>query len=70
MAVLAAVFTANGSYQSGTAFVAGLQPAMALGAVVVGLGAMAAVALPGRVPSTGVHSQSLQGITEAPMATA
>ncbi len=70
VAVLAAVFTANGSYQSGTAFVAGLQPAMAVGAVVVGLGALAAVALPGRVPSIGVHTQSLQGVTEAPMATA
>ncbi len=70
VAVLAAVFTANGSYQSGTAFVAGLQPAMAVGAVVVGLGALAAVALPGRVPSIGVHTQSLQGVTQAPIATA
>ena len=38
VAVLAAVFTANGSYNDPTAYVAGLQPAIALGAVVVGIG--------------------------------
>ena len=70
VAVLAAVFTANGSYQSATAFVDGLQPAMALGAVIVALGAVAAVALPGRVPPTRARAESLVGVTEAPMATA
>ena len=70
VAVLAAVFAANGSYQSATAFVDGLQPAMALGAVIVGLGAAAAVALPGRVPPTGARAESLVGVSGAPMATA
>ena len=48
VAVLAAVFTANGSYVSPDEFVDGLIPAMQVGAVVVGLGALAALALPGR----------------------
>jgi EmrB/QacA subfamily drug resistance transporter len=48
VAVLAAVFTANGSYNDPTAYVAGLQPAIALGAVVVGLGAVAALFIPAR----------------------
>jgi len=48
VAVLAAVFTANGSYVSPAGFVEGLIPAMQVGAVVVGLGALAAVLLPGR----------------------
>ena len=49
VAVLAAIFTANGSYASGAGYVAGLVPAMQLGAVVVALGAVAALALPGRL---------------------
>jgi EmrB/QacA subfamily drug resistance transporter len=48
VAVLAAVFTANGSYNDPTAYVAGLQPAIALGAVVVGIGAIAALFIPAR----------------------
>ncbi|HEV8402575.1 MAG TPA: DHA2 family efflux MFS transporter permease subunit [Candidatus Limnocylindrales bacterium] len=48
VAVLAAVFTANGSYNDPTAYVAGLQPAIALGAIVVGLGAVAALFIPAR----------------------
>jgi MFS family permease len=51
VAVLASVFTANGSYASAAGFVEGLLPAMQVGAVVVGLGAFAAMALPGRAPS-------------------
>ena len=39
VAVLAAIFSANGDYGSPAAYVAGLQPAIAVGAVVVGLGA-------------------------------
>jgi EmrB/QacA subfamily drug resistance transporter len=48
VAVLASVFSANGSYASGTAFVDGLVPAMQVGALIVALGAAAALALPGR----------------------
>jgi EmrB/QacA subfamily drug resistance transporter len=49
VAVLATVFTANGSYASGATFVQGLTPALQVGAVVVLLGALTALALPGRV---------------------
>jgi EmrB/QacA subfamily drug resistance transporter len=48
VAVLAAVFTANGSYNDPVAYVAGLQPAIAIGAVVVGIGAIAALFIPAR----------------------
>lgn len=47
VAVLAAIFSANGSYVSPSEYVGGLIPAMAVGAVVVGSGAIAALALPG-----------------------
>jgi EmrB/QacA subfamily drug resistance transporter len=75
VAVLAAVFSANGSYVSPDAFVDGLVPAMGLGAVVVGLGAVAAVALPGRARgTTPAHEDgragTLSGSPEAPLATA
>jgi EmrB/QacA subfamily drug resistance transporter len=48
VAVLASVFSANGNYGSGIAYVDGLIPAIQVGAVVVALGALAALALPGR----------------------
>ena len=48
VAVLASVFSANGNYGSGAAYVDGLVPALQLGAVIVAIGALAAVALPGR----------------------
>jgi EmrB/QacA subfamily drug resistance transporter len=48
VAVLAAVFAANGSYTSPQAYVDGLVPALTIGAVVVALGGLAALALPGR----------------------
>ena len=48
VAVLASVFSANGSYASGTSYVAGLVPALQVGAVVVFFGVLAAIALPGR----------------------
>jgi EmrB/QacA subfamily drug resistance transporter len=46
VAVLAAIFSANGDYGSPVAYVAGLQPAIAVGAVVVGIGALAALFIP------------------------
>ena len=75
VAVLAAVFTANGSYVSPVDFVEGLVPSMQLGAVVVGLGALAALALPGRAQATDAETaddraESPVGVGEAPMATA
>ena len=48
VAVMTAVFSANGGYTSGESFVAGLTPAVALGAVVLAVGAGAALFLPGR----------------------
>jgi EmrB/QacA subfamily drug resistance transporter len=48
VAVLAAIFSANGSYASPTAYVNGLQPAIAAGAAVVALGALAAAFIPAR----------------------
>ena len=48
VAVLASVFSANGSYVSPTAFVDGLVPAVWVGAFIVAVGAVVALALPGR----------------------
>jgi EmrB/QacA subfamily drug resistance transporter len=48
VAVLAAVFSANGDYGSGPGYVDGLIPAIQVGALIVALGAVAALALPGR----------------------
>jgi EmrB/QacA subfamily drug resistance transporter len=48
VAVLASVFAASGSYQSGQAFVDGIVPALRIGAIVVAAGAVVALALSGR----------------------
>src|SRR6478735_11170691 len=48
VAVLAAVFSAHGGYQSGQAFVDGLQPALYVGAAVLAAGAVAALLVPGK----------------------
>ena len=49
VAVLASVFSANGSYTSAQAYVDGLIPAVWVGAAIVALAAVAALAIPGRV---------------------
>lgn len=46
VAVLASIFTSNGSYASPQAFVDGLTPALYVGATVVALGALAALFIP------------------------
>ncbi|MGH3057680.1 MAG: DHA2 family efflux MFS transporter permease subunit [Gaiellaceae bacterium] len=46
VAVLASVFASYGGYESGQAFVDGLGPAVWVGAVVVGIGALAALFIP------------------------
>ena len=46
VAVLASVFSSYGGYESGQAFVDGLVPAVWVGAVVVALGAVAALFIP------------------------
>ena len=48
IAVLGAVFSSNGGYASAQDYVSGLVPAVAVGAAVVGIGALVALALPGR----------------------
>jgi MFS family permease len=46
VAVLASVFASRGGYESGEAFVDGMNPAILIGAGVVGLGALAAFLIP------------------------
>src|SRR5215216_5702400 len=48
VAVLAAVFSHYGGYQTRAGFVAGLTPAIWVGAAIVGVGALAALAIPRR----------------------
>jgi EmrB/QacA subfamily drug resistance transporter len=48
VAVLASVFARLGGYESGDAFVDGMNPAIFIGAAVVGAGALAAFLMPGR----------------------
>jgi MFS family permease len=48
VAVLASIFSANGSYASGQAFVDGMIPALQLGAMVVGIGAVVGLAIGAR----------------------
>jgi EmrB/QacA subfamily drug resistance transporter len=48
VAVLASVFASLGGYQSGNAFVDGMNPAILVGAAVVAVGAVAAFAIPKR----------------------
>ncbi|MCU1490140.1 MAG: transrane efflux protein, partial [Acidimicrobiaceae bacterium] len=47
ISVLGAIFAAAGGYASGTSFVGGLVPAVSVGAVVVGVGAIVSLFLPG-----------------------
>jgi MFS family permease len=54
VAVLASVFSANGSYLSPTAYVAGLVPAVWVGAAIVGVGAVVALAIPAALGKVGV----------------
>ena len=48
VAVLASIFSSQGGYGTGASFVAGLTPAVWVGAAVVGLGALVAFAIPVR----------------------
>jgi EmrB/QacA subfamily drug resistance transporter len=49
VAVLASVFSANGSYANPQAYVDGLVPAVAVGSAIVAVGAAVALAIPGRI---------------------
>jgi MFS family permease len=61
VAVLAAVFTVNGGYQSGQQFVDGMNPAVLIGAALVAVGAIAAFAIKG-TPRT----ERIETATDAP----
>jgi EmrB/QacA subfamily drug resistance transporter len=63
VAVLAAIFSANGSYTTPSAYVAGMQPAIAIGAVVVGLGALAALAIPARAGARAIVDRTATATT-------
>ena len=61
VAVLASVFVSFGGYETSQAFVDGMNPALVLGGVVVGLGALAAFLIPGRKR----EEQSVGALAEA-----
>jgi hypothetical protein len=46
IAILGTVFTSHGSYATGASYVSGLTPALWVGAAVLGVGALIALALP------------------------
>ena len=58
VAVLAAVFTANGAYTTPQAYVSGLVPAMWFGALVVAVSAVAALFIPAHVRGEQLHGTS------------
>jgi hypothetical protein len=60
VAILAAVFASHGGYRTGHALVAGMNPALLLGAVVVAAGAAAAFAIPrGRAPAEAADTEEM-----------
>ncbi len=66
VAVLASVFTAHGGYTSPHAFLTGLQPALWVGAGVLGAGALTVLALPfGRRRSEAEGSVQVQALSSA-----
>jgi EmrB/QacA subfamily drug resistance transporter len=65
VAVLAAVFSRNGSFASGQAFVDGLVPAVLIGSIVVAFGAVAAFAIP-RARRAAAGARAAASDAEAP----
>jgi EmrB/QacA subfamily drug resistance transporter len=65
VAVLASVFSSSGGYESGQAFVDGLVPAVWVGAIVVALGAVAAVFIPRRRRPAEVEAAEPELVAEA-----
>jgi EmrB/QacA subfamily drug resistance transporter len=60
VAVLASIFASHGGYGSGESFVAGLTPAVWVGAAVVGVGALVAFAIPVRRRSEQIEPVKLE----------
>src|SRR5881392_1473334 len=65
VAVLAAVFTVNGGYESGQQFVDGMNPAVMIGAALVAVGAIAAFAI-----KTSPRTEPVAVVDETPFVTA
>jgi EmrB/QacA subfamily drug resistance transporter len=68
IAVLATVFTSHGSYASPQAYVAGLTPAMWVGAAVLGVGALLPLLLPFNTRDTAPDGAEQAGAGEAAVA--
>ncbi|MCY7302431.1 MAG: DHA2 family efflux MFS transporter permease subunit [Thermoleophilia bacterium] len=65
VAALASVFARSGGYETGQTFVDGAVPALWIGAVVVGLGAVAALAIPSVRRERAVESEALTPVADA-----
>ncbi|MFF7164655.1 MFS transporter [Streptomyces sp. NPDC008086] len=63
IAVMASIFSAQGGYETGQAFVDGLRPALVTGAAVVGLAGVAALLIPRRRPVSRAVSPTEQAPT-------
>jgi EmrB/QacA subfamily drug resistance transporter len=68
IAVLATVFTSNGSYVSPQAYVAGLTPAMWVGTAVLATGALIAAAVPFSTRASAARMAAAEGQVEEPAA--
>jgi len=69
VAVLASIFSHYGGYQTGTAFVQGVTPALYVGAAIVAIGAAAALFIPRKYkpqPETAELAPKLDSLTQAP----
>jgi predicted MFS family arabinose efflux permease len=64
VAVLASVFSRYGGYGSGQTFVDGMTPALWIGAIAVGLGAVAAFAIPARRRERATGSEPLAPLAD------
>jgi EmrB/QacA subfamily drug resistance transporter len=65
VAVLASIFASNGSYASPQAYTDGVAPAIWVGAILVGIGALIALALPGKTRPAEVAQPQLELVTDA-----
>lgn len=69
VAVLATIFTAHGSYASPQEFTDGLTAALPIGAAVLGVGGLAALALPGRTRAATTPATEADGPAHTAVAT-
>jgi hypothetical protein len=65
VAALASVFSANGSYTSPQAYVDGLVPAVWVGAAIVAVGAVVALAIPARIAVDGRRAVPEERVSES-----